>query len=151
MPWTGAPFELADDDHRIDDAPDVVDRPVAVEMHGAGLRVDLDFADVAAVGPARRVDGALRAELDALVGLPRGELEQIDVPVGARDAEDAVAVLDVARRGFELLRASSCAFATVRSDATRTADPTTKSEREPALPKPVPDRYHRRARRCDRG
>ena len=55
----GAAFELADHDHRIDDAPDVVDRPVAVELHGAGIGIDFDFADVAAVGPARRVDGAL--------------------------------------------------------------------------------------------
>ena len=34
--------------------------------------------------------------------------------------------------------ARSFALSTVRSDATRTADPPTKIEREPALPKPVP-------------
>ena len=72
-------------------------------------------------------------------GLPSRELEQADAPVGAGDAEHAVAVFDVAPRR---LRApappGSCAFSTVRSDATRTAEPPTNSEREPALPKPVP-------------
>ena len=34
--------------------------------------------------------------------------------------------------------ASACAFSTVRSDATLTAEPPTKIEREPALPKPLP-------------
>ena len=34
--------------------------------------------------------------------------------------------------------ARSCAFCTVRCDATCTAEPPTNSEREPALPKPVP-------------
>ena len=34
--------------------------------------------------------------------------------------------------------ASVFAWSTVRSDATRTAEPPVKSEREPALPKPLP-------------
>ena len=34
--------------------------------------------------------------------------------------------------------ASDCAFSTVRSEATFTAEPPTKIEREPALPKPLP-------------
>src|SRR5262249_12001747 len=102
-PLDGAAGELSDHHHRIDDAPDVIDRPVTVELHGTRLGIDLDFTDVTAVGPAGRVDRALRLQLDAVVGLPPGEIEQIDAAVGAGDAEHAIAIFDVGCRRFELL------------------------------------------------
>ena len=80
-----------------------------------------------------------RVEHDAPLGLLRRQLEEADRAIGAGDAEHAVAILDVADgAASSSSAASSCAFFTVRSDATCTAEPPTKSEREPALPKPVP-------------
>ena len=74
------------------------------------------------------------------LGLLAGEREQVDADDRCRRCvKRAVAVLDVAGRRLErLARRASCACSTVRSDATRTAEPPTKSEREPALPKPLP-------------
>ncbi len=46
--------------------------------------------------------------------LPR-EIEESDGPVGAGDAEDAATVVDVAARGFELVRRRVLRFPTVRS------------------------------------
>ena len=52
-----AAVHLALDDHRVDDVAEVVDRGEALDRRLAGLRVDLDFADVAArrVGEVGRV------------------------------------------------------------------------------------------------
>src|SRR4029450_4183799 len=102
-------FELADDDHRIDHAADIVDRPVAIDLDGAGLRIDFDFADVRSVGPCRIGNRARRIEHDALLRLFLREVEEAHGPVRSRDAEHAVTVLDVANGGFkfapgELLR-----------------------------------------------
>ena len=43
-----AAVHLALDDHRIDDVAEVVDRDEALDLACAGVRVDLDLADVAA-------------------------------------------------------------------------------------------------------
>jgi hypothetical protein len=42
---------LAVHDHRVDGAADVVDRRVADDLDHAGLRIDLNLADVAAIDP----------------------------------------------------------------------------------------------------
>src|SRR5690606_40904938 len=44
-------------DLRIDDCADVVDHRVADDVHGTGLAVDLDLADVAAVGEVLHLCG----------------------------------------------------------------------------------------------
>ncbi len=45
---------LAVDQQRVDGAPDIVDGGVADDFHNAGVRVDFDLADVAAVAEAGR-------------------------------------------------------------------------------------------------
>ena len=44
-----AALDLAEHDHRVEDAAEIVHHVVAVELDLAGLRIDLDLADVAAV------------------------------------------------------------------------------------------------------
>jgi len=80
---------------------------------------------VAAVGPGAVVDLARRIDDDAPARLLPREVEQTDAPVGARDAEFAVAVLDVACARLEVRR----------REFARLVD---RLGREPALPKPVP-------------
>ena len=41
-----AAVELAAHDHRIDDPADIVDRDIGDDLDGAGLRIDLDLADM---------------------------------------------------------------------------------------------------------
>jgi hypothetical protein len=91
----GAAVELAAHDHRVDDAADIVRRGVGDDVDDAGLRVDLDLADMTAVRPARPVHGARRVDEDAVLGLTVGELEEADTAVGADDPEDTLAVFDV--------------------------------------------------------
>ena len=55
MPCTTPPWSLALDHHRIDDGAEIVDRGIFHHLDDAGLRIDLDLGDVAAVGKA---DGA---------------------------------------------------------------------------------------------
>ena len=138
MPCTAPPSSCPLDDLRIDDAADVVDRAVGDRLDHARLRIDLDLADVAAVGPGRVRDRARRVDDDPRLRLRLGEIEQTDAAIGADDLEDAVGIFDVAGGNLQRAAASSRASITVRSAATRTAEPPTKSERDPALPKPVP-------------
>src|ERR1700681_3466177 len=116
-----AALELADDDHGIDDAAHVVDRPVAGQLNRARLRIDFDFADVAAVGPGGTGDGARRVEHNALLRLPAGDLEQANAPIGTGDAEHAVAVFDVTGRRFHFIRRHGFGFSdgAIGSDAYR--------------------------------
>ena len=81
-----AAVDLAVDDQRVDGKSDVVDRGIADEGDHAGLRVDFDLANVAAVGEARLRHGlvALRRERAAQVRRQVGALER-----GARDLEQA--------------------------------------------------------------
>ena len=106
-----AAMHLALDDHRIDELAEVVDRGPAVDRHDAGLRIDLEFADVDA-GREGEVGGIperafLQAGLEFLaVELVRGigvqrDGAEVDRLVGALDGELAVLELDVPFRGFE--------------------------------------------------
>ena len=48
-----AAMQLAGDDHRIDNGAEIIDAAVAHDLDHAGLRIDLDFGDVTAVGESR--------------------------------------------------------------------------------------------------
>src|SRR5690606_34949344 len=71
-----AAIELAAHDHRIHDAADVIDAAIADDLHFPGGRVDLDFAHVAAIGPARAGHAAGVLQEDALLRLLRSHVEQ---------------------------------------------------------------------------
>ena len=103
-------MDLAVHDHRIDRAPDIVDRAVANQLDRAGLRIDFDLADMATIGKGGEVHGlvALRAEFPAqLIGevaaLDRGagHREDPDRAVGALHAELAAGELEIGRRGLQ--------------------------------------------------
>ena len=105
-----AAVDLPIDDHRIDDGADVVDRPETDQLDLAGIRIDLDLADVGAVaeGEIRRIVD--RGVLQTRLGIGRevvggvGGLRHVregDAPVGAGDREHAVGKLDIAGRGLE--------------------------------------------------
>ena len=89
----------------IHDLADVVDRGVAGERDEAGFRIDLDLADVAAVGIIRRLGGERARRFEADVELRRQHRRAIERlrhvgelhgAVGADDAERAILELDVA-------------------------------------------------------
>ena len=52
-----AAMDLPVDNHRIDRAADIVDGGIADDLDDTGLRVDLDFTDMAAIGKAGEIDG----------------------------------------------------------------------------------------------
>ncbi len=65
---------LTFDDHRIDDRAEVIDRGPRLDLRLAGLRVDLEFADMA-TRREREVGGVVeRALLQARLDLAGGEL-----------------------------------------------------------------------------
>ena len=81
---------------------DVVDRGVAHHAHDAGLGIDLDLGDVAAVGEGHLRRDELRGAVERAPRLPR-EVEEPDRAVGAPHPEAAVGKLHVERRGLEPL------------------------------------------------
>ena len=98
-----AAVDLAFDDGGADDAADVVDRGIGHHRHLAGGRVELNLADMAAVGPGRAAGGGGVGGGDAATRLARGQLEQADAQIGAGDLEAAFAVFDVGGRRFQCL------------------------------------------------
>ena len=101
-----AAMDLAMDDQRIDGAADIVDRGVVHELDGAGLRIDLDLADMAAIGKARLGDGLVAFGREraaqivrqiAALGRRARDVEQADRTVGAFHREAAGLELDVGR------------------------------------------------------
>src|SRR5581483_12070641 len=93
-------------DHRIDHRADVVDGPVTQDLDGAGIAIQLDFADMHAIreGEIRRIVERVlveaRLELAEWVvvrhvGRTRYGIET-HAPVGASHAERAVAKLEIA-------------------------------------------------------
>src|ERR1700761_1274562 len=97
-------MNLAGHQHRIHRDADIVDRGIAHHLADAGFRIDLDFADMRTVGPARTIDltEAVDAEPPAIFLLRN--LKQADAPVGTDDGEPAVTVFDVLDRGLEQVR-----------------------------------------------
>ena len=106
-------MHLALDDHRVDEAAEIVGGDELHDLGVAGLRVDLDLADVAAgrEGEVGRVveRAFLQARLHARRQIVRrigGEADLCpgQLLVGAGDAHLAVGDLDVAFRGFHQMR-----------------------------------------------
>ena len=95
-----AAMALALDQQRIDDRAEVVDHGVPHHLDPAGVGIDLDLGDMAAVGEGRRrrlvhvadvervghALGQLHAAAQAL-----GQLHDADAAVGADDGEAAAA------------------------------------------------------------
>src|SRR6202049_1900863 len=73
--------------HRIDGDADVVDRGVAHHAGDAGFGIDLDLADMGAVGPARSVDHALAVDAEPRAFFRLGDFEQADPLVSADHGE----------------------------------------------------------------
>src|SRR5216683_2771773 len=96
-----AAVDLPRHQHRIDGDADVVDRGVAHHTADAGLRIDLDFADMGAVGPARPIDFAFAVDTQPRALFAPGNVEQADPLVGADYREPTVAIFDILDRGFQ--------------------------------------------------
>ena len=104
-----AAVNLALAEQPVHDLADVIDGRVADQRHHAGLRIDFDFADMAAVRVVRRLRrecaGGFETELElrrqhhrTMQGhRDRGERQRA---IGADDAEAAVLEFDVAGRGL---------------------------------------------------
>ena len=90
--------------HRVDRHADVIDGGVAHHARDAGFGIDLDLADMGAVGPARPVDFALAVDRKLRPVLFLGDLEQADPPVGADHGQVAVAIFDILDRCLEQVR-----------------------------------------------
>jgi hypothetical protein len=88
-------MHLSRHQHRIDGNADVVDRGVTHHTGNAGLRIDLDLADMRAVRPARTIDLALAVDRQFCAVLLLRKLEQADAAVGAGHGEDTIAIFDV--------------------------------------------------------
>jgi len=112
--------DLGLDDHRVDDGADVVDAPKPDDLDAAGVRIDLELADMRPVaeGEARRIvdRGLLQAGLD---GLERKVVRHVSrlgdrckgyAPVGAGDDECAISEIDVARGRLEQMGCDQLAF-----------------------------------------
>ena len=89
---------LAVHDQRVDRPPDIVDRGVAEDLDRPGLGVDLDLADVAAVGKDRGVHLVVRDRGKPGAG---SGLEERQAAVGAGDEIPSVRVPDVDRGGLQ--------------------------------------------------
>ena len=109
----GAAVDLALDDHRIDQAAEVVDGEVALDRDRTGVGIDLDLDDVAAIGEGEglriEVGRLLEPGLEVPAGSggrigPPGDLGEAERHVAAGDAEDAVLEHDVGRVAVEHVR-----------------------------------------------
>ena len=103
-PLGDAAMGLAVQDHRVDRATDIVDRGIADDLDGTGLGIDLDLADLRAVGKTgdgeRLVGDAGERPLQILWQViarngGRGDLENADLTIGAGDTVSAAFELDV--------------------------------------------------------
>ncbi len=108
-----AAMDLTRRHHRIEERAEIVDRHEALDLDLAGLAVDLDLADVAAVreGLRRGLEVSLLVEagLHALrqrlrIARDLRKLDEADAPIGADDTERAVDEFKVARRRLEPMR-----------------------------------------------
>ena len=111
-------MRLAMQDHRVDRAADIVDRGVADDLDRAGLGVDLDLADLRAVGEAGDRKRLVRdrgerppqiRRQDPCVRPRRCDLEEADCPVGAGDPKarrraNSMSISPVSSRKLAILR-----------------------------------------------
>ena len=103
-------MNLAEDQQRIEHAPDIVDDNIIDDFDDTGVAVDLDLTDVAAVGIGRtrwQNDGAFcqpdlhtRGQARRCVGSLR-DIDQSDRAVGALDGEVAVVEADIGLGGLQ--------------------------------------------------
>src|SRR5262249_1186846 len=84
--------------------PDVVDRGIAHHARNAGLRIDLDLADMRAVRPARPIDLAFGIDAEPGAVFLAGNIEQADATVGADHRQKAVTIFDVLARRLQHVR-----------------------------------------------
>ena len=141
-------MQLAVDDQRIDDGAEIVDAGIFHDLDDAGVRIDLDFGDVAAVGIGRgaravadvgdverlrRVGRRLRAAVQLL-----RQLHDRDGAIGADD--DEVAVLEARCRtapASSTCAASSLPFSMTLAAASTIAVPVCMIDFEPPEPPPA--------------
>ena len=106
-------------DQRIDRAPDIVDGRVASDFDDPGLRVDLDLADVAAIGKTCEVVGLVAfgreraAQLVWQIVAPQclsGNLEDSERAVGALDPEPALGEFEVGGSRLQYMAGDLQAF-----------------------------------------
>ncbi len=109
----GAAMQLALDDHRIDDGAEIVDAGIFHHRDHAGIGIDLDLGDMAAVGEGgggalahmahvERGRHAFR-QVDPAADL-LGQVHDADGAIGAGDDEAAVLELDVGGGRFQHVR-----------------------------------------------
>src|ERR1700733_6483641 len=113
-------MHLAFDDHRVNHRAEIVDAGIFDEIDTAGVRIDLDFGDVAAVWERPRARSV--ADMDDVERLRRfgrqidpavylaGQLHDRDRAVGADDGELAALERNIGRRRFEHIAGELLAF-----------------------------------------
>ena len=103
-------MDLAVHDHRIDRAADIIDGGITDQFDDAGLGVDLDLADMAAIGEGGEIDGLVAfggerpAQFVGKIVAPRrlgGNFEDPERAVGALDREAAIDEFDIGRVGLQ--------------------------------------------------
>ncbi len=93
-----AAMDLAGDQHRVHHHTEIIDRDIAVDRGDAGLRVNLDLGQVAAIGEGPLVDLGGRLGIHACDALGRsrhgarlgGQLQDADLAIGADHLEAAL-------------------------------------------------------------
>ena len=140
-------MRLARDQHRIDDRAEVVDHEVAHDLDHAGVAVDLDLGDVAAVGKGERRVVRDVADVERLRHVGRqlqaaaqlvGEFEDADAAVGAGDDEAAAGKLDVdGRRPRARGRRSACPARSACRRPRGRPGCATSADFEPPVPPPT--------------
>ena len=114
-----AAMDLAFQANRVHHRADIVDHDIADDLERTGIGVDLDLADVAAIGigvvvggeGSRLVEPAFEARRQA-AGLERGlgNIGDANASVGAGDREVAVGEFDVDVGRFEQMRCNAFAL-----------------------------------------
>ena len=114
-----AAMDLAVDDQRIDRAADVVDRDIIDQRHFSRIGIDLDFADMRAIGVARVEHGLVAGGVERplqifrqilALGCRARHFENADGVVGAFHGEVAVLEFDIGGGGFEQMLGDAQAF-----------------------------------------
>src|SRR5262245_12219608 len=110
-------MDLALEQERVDGAAEIVDDGVALDYDGAGIGVDLDLDDVAAVGEGLSWRYAVmqprlhpRRQFRGIVRRLRHR-ENIEAEISARYAEYPIGKTYVLRRHFQKVRSELRAFA----------------------------------------
>src|SRR5262249_26384671 len=106
-------MDLAFEQERVDGAAEIVDDRVALDYDGAGIGIDLDLDDVAAVGEGlswryavmRRIEPRLHArrQLRRIARRPRHR-ENVEAEIGAGHAEYPIGKTYVLRRALQKVR-----------------------------------------------